>query len=174
MQGRDEVGKVATEAFPVRHRVVSHLVALDPPVDRPGERVRLARVSVVHGLWHGDRQVRREHWQPSLLLGDVTCRPRRARQPEHQVVAEAVEAVVGAGTGWRQGEIGPPGALLSQEIPDDALVQRHLVVVQGRAHVRNSATPATATPPGFGLTDRPRRLVDGTGRMGSCVRSTTS
>ena len=43
------------------------------------------------------RQVRREHREPALLLGHVVHRPVDARQPRDQVVAEPVHGVVGAG-----------------------------------------------------------------------------
>ena len=72
------------------------VLAVDPAVHRPAPGVAVPRLSHLERLGHREGQEWRDPGEPRVLLLDLLHRPRNERQSHDEVVAEAVDRVVGA------------------------------------------------------------------------------
>ncbi|GAA2157965.1 hypothetical protein GCM10009760_60580 [Kitasatospora kazusensis] len=99
MQAPYGLRQVGAERGPVGDRSWAGHLAVDPAVHRPGEREGGPRGAGVHRFRDAAGEMRRQPWQPVLLLPYGRSVVRGARQPYEQLVAEPVHGVVRARAG---------------------------------------------------------------------------
>ncbi len=93
-------------------------------------RVPAPRAADVLDARHRDREGALEPGQEAHLAGQAGGRSRAAGEPEHEILPEAVQGVVGSRRGeWTQPSTGEVGAFAPQEGPRDGLARVRLVVV---------------------------------------------
>jgi len=91
--------------------------------------VAVPRLSHHERLGHREREEWRDLWQPSVLLVDLVHRPVDQGQPHDEVIAEAVQRVVGpVGLESPDRERRPLGELILEQHLNERFIAVHLIV----------------------------------------------
>jgi hypothetical protein len=152
LQGVHEGGELLGGAARVGDPAERPRVAVEPAVDRPPEGIALVGLARGDGLGHGQRQARRQPGQPLQLPVEPIRPPRHQREAHHQVVAQSVQGVDGAGGGDRhQRQIGPLGDVRAQEPPHEAGIDVDLALVHPRSRHAGGHASAGSADPSTGL-----------------------
>ena len=94
----------------------------EPRGERPWPGETAARTAAEHGHRHRQGQSRGERGKPALFVGDQVRCGRMAREPRHEVVADAKETVVPAGAREPDRGVGKTRILLVDERTNERFV----------------------------------------------------
>ena len=142
-----EPGEILGRPPLVVHQPVRIRLAVDPPVDRPGERVRAPRTPPPNRLGNPQRQPWGELREPAPLPVQVRCPLRHPRQPRTEPVAKPVDGVHRSRRphlGDRQ--VRQVGKLFGHQPPDEAGIDVDLPVMH--LHPWQSLIPGRPSGPG--------------------------
>lgn len=134
-----ERGEIDGRLIEIGDRSVG-VLARQPPVDGPLERIALGRTATRQLHWQGEREMWRELRQPLRFLRRLLRGPSDTRQARGQVLTKAVDVVVGAVR--RDGidrQIGPARELPCEQATDERDVGLDLAGMHhGRAGQRRA------------------------------------
>ena len=142
-----EPRQVVGGAALVGHEFVLVLVTVDPPVDRPRQRVLVGGPALGHRFRYPQRDPLAEPRQPDALALQVAGPLGGPRQPDGQVVAEAEHRVDRPAADLAKRPTGQVRQLLGEEPAHESGVDRQLVVVHARMRVGGHMGQSTRIRP---------------------------